>query len=223
MKFLLLIFTPIFCMASLFIPPSDPLLNGVAEEIPLTAIHSKEIQSIIERMFDVAFGETREYNKSILVGLAAPQIGISKRIILVDSAATGVFVQGQTQAPPPQIDAYINPEIVWKSDETNVWREGCFSTSRVCGLVPRSSKIRVEAYDREGRRMTKEFSGYTARIFQHEIDHLDGIRFPDRIENDEHLHWVEMNELPSYRIEWADWRNKCPRKQWLEMKHGRAE
>ncbi len=132
-------------------------------------------------MLDIAFGETREYNKSILVGLAAPQIGISKRIIHVDKAATGLFVQEQTSAPPPQIDVYINPEIAWRSDETNVWREGCFSTSRICGLVPRSSKVLVRAYDREGTLLTKEFSGYTARIFQHEIDHLDGILFFDHL------------------------------------------
>lgn len=223
MKRLLLILTPFVCMASPFIEPSAALLNERSEEVSPASIRSEEIQSIIEGMFDTAFGETRDYSKSILVGLAAPQIGIKKRIILVDSAATGVFVQGQTQAPAPQIDVYINPEIVWRSGEMNVWREGCFSTSRVCGLVPRSSRIRVEAYDREGHLVTKEFSGYTARIFQHEIDHLDGIRFPDRIKNDEHLHWVELNELPSYRIEWANWQKKCPRNQWLEIKDGRAE
>ncbi len=223
MKSLFLILTPLVCMASPLIEPSAPLLNERSEEVPLSSIQSEEIQTIIERMLDIAFGETREYNKSILVGLAAPQIGISKRIILVDKAATGLFVKEQTSAPPPQIDVYINPEIAWRSDETNVWREGCFSTSRICGLVPRSSKVLVRAYDREGNLLTKEFSGYTARIFQHEIDHLDGIRFPDRIENDEHLHWVELDELPSYRIEWASWEKKYPRKQWLETKHGRAE
>lgn len=200
-----------------FIAPSDPRLNQKSEEVPISEIRSQEIQNLIESMLDIAFGQTRDYNKSILVGLAAPQIGVQKRIILVDLAATGIFTK--TSKPnPPQIQAFINPEIIWKSEEIVLWREGCFSTSRICGIVPRAAQIRIRAYDRDGNLLTSEFSDYTARIFQHEIDHLDGIRFPDRISNDEHLHWVEENDLPGYRIDWMNWKGIYPRKKWIEMK-----
>jgi len=203
----------------LFLAPKDPRLNQISEKVPVDEIQSEPIQSLIEQMFDIAFGETRDYTRSILVGLAAPQIGIQKRIILVDLAATGIFTKDSKQNVP-QIEAYINPEIIWRSEETLLWREGCFSTSRICGLVPRSARILVRAYDREGNQLEKEFHGYTARIFQHEIDHLNGARFPDRIEDDRHLHWVEEKELVEYRIEWANWQKTYPRQKWIKMKNG---
>jgi peptide deformylase len=197
---------------SLFLLPTDPLLNQPSYEVCPCDIRSEEIQKEIDTLYEVACG------KITLVGLAAPQIGIQKRIILVDTAATGIFTE-TTQPPPPVIKEFINPVIIWQSEEMVTWREGCFSTSCICGLVPRSNQILIRAYDRHCNIVTQEFSGYVARIFQHEIDHLDGIRFPDRITNDQHLHWVEESERPSYRIHWAHWEKLAPRQTWLEMKH----
>ena len=77
----------------------------------------------------------------------------------------------------------INPEITWMSEEQNEWYEGCFSTSRVCGIVSRPDKVKIKAYSEEGKIVEEEYSGYTARIFQHEIDHLDGILFIDNAIN----------------------------------------
>ncbi len=203
---------------SLFLAPTDPALNEVSEEICPCNIQSEEIQQTIDTMIDVAYGQTKDHAKSILVGLAAPQIGIQQRIILVDKAATGVFKEGSTP-PSPQIQIYIDPEILWKSAETTSWREGCFSTSSICGIVPRSRQIIIRAYDAQGNLFTEELFDYTARIFQHEVDLLDGIRFPDRIENDANLHWVEPSQQPEYRIHWSTWTQKCPREKWLEMKN----
>ncbi len=205
---------------ALFLAPSDPRLNEKAEPICPCKIASTEVQGIIDQMQKVAFGETQDRSRAILVGLAAPQIGIQKRIILVDTAATGVFTQ-DSGPPPPQIQVYINPEILWKSETLTQWREGCFSTGSVCGIVPRAQKILIRAYDSRGHLLTEEFEGYVARIFQHEIDHLDGIRFPDRISNEEDLHWVEREELPQYRLEWAHWSKRCPRTKWEEIAHAR--
>jgi len=202
-----------------FIPPTDSHLNEVSEEVPVSEIRSEETQAIIEKMLDIAFGNTRNKNKSVLVGLAAPQIGIQKRIILVDLAATGVYTRTESP-PPPQIEVFINPQIIWSSDETIPWREACFSTGRIMGIVYRPARIIVQAYDREGNPIKQEFSGYTARIFQHEIDHLHGIRFPDRIQKDEDLHWVEEAEIVEYRIVWPSWPKKCPREKWTVMKNG---
>ncbi len=204
---------------SIFLSPTDLRLNEKSVDVCPCNISSEEIQQTIDTMFEVAFSESKDRRKSILVGLAAPQIGIQQRIILVDLAATGVFTK-EIQPPPPQIEVFIDPEIRWKSDETEIWREGCFSTSQICGLVPRHKTILVRAFDRQGNLITQEFSGYTARIFQHEIDHLDGIRFPDRVENDDCLHWVDMADISAYRIEWSNWKRKCPRQAWIEMKNG---
>lgn len=208
---------------TLFLAPTDPLLNEESTSVCPCDISSEEIQGTIDTMFQVAFGETKDKSKSILVGLAAPQIGIQKRIILVDTAATGIFTK-DSEPPPPQIKEFINPEILWQSDEQIIWREGCFSTSRICGLVPRSSKVLIRAYDREGNILTQEYEGYVARIFQHEIDHLNGIRFPDRITDDSDLHWVDESEIIEYRINWANWPNKFAREKWEEIKnpHGHS-
>lgn len=203
---------------SLFLAPTHPQLNEKSEEVCPCDIKTEEIQGVIEQMYSVAFAESSDRTKAVMVGLAAPQIGIQKRIILIDVAATGVFTE-TAQPPPPQMREFINPEILWESDEMAIWREGCFSTSNICGLVPRHERILLTAYDRLGNILTEEFSGYTARIFQHEIDHLDGVRFPDRIKDDESLHLVEDEEVPQYRIHWANWPRKCSRSAWNEMKH----
>lgn len=201
---------------ALFLAPTDPKLNEDSPAICPCKIKSVETQKNIDQMFEIAF------EKSRLVGLAAPQIGIEQRIILVDTAATGVFTE-DSEPPPPQIQVFINPEILWKSDELITWREGCFSTGNIHGLVPRAKKVLIRAYDREGNVFTAEFEGYVARIFQHEIDHLDGVRFPERIMNDNDLHWVEPAEVPAYRIHWAEWKKRCPREKWIEMVHGHLD
>jgi peptide deformylase len=64
--------------------------------------------------------------------------------------------------------------------------------------------------------------GFVARVFQHEVDHLDGIRFPDRIDNDAHLHWVEPHEIATYAKAAPHWPRLCPRERWLGMKAGTA-
>ena len=206
---------------TLFLSPTDPILNEESYPVCPCDIACEEIQEIIDTMYEIAYGETKDRSKAVMVGLAAPQIGIQKRIILVDLAATGIFTE-ETQPPPPKIKEFINPEILWQSDEKEIWREGCYSTGRVCGLVPRSKNVLIRSYDRDGNISTQEFTGYTARIFQHEIDHLDGIRFPDRIDNDDDLHWVDPHAISQYRISWATWETKYPRKTWDGMKHGNA-
>lgn len=210
-----------FLAMALFLSPTDLKLQE--RSLPLCPCHIRtaETQKIIDQMFEIAFGESKDRSRAVMVGLAAPQIGIQKRIILIDTAATGVFTQ-DSGPPLPKMREFINPEILWQSEEITYWREGCYSTGCICGIVPRSNKILIRAYDRKGQIFTEEFEGYVARIVQHEIDHLEGIRFPDRIENDSDLHWVEENEVPRYRIEWAHWPKKVARSNWIQMKSGNA-
>jgi len=196
-----------------FVAPNDPVLMRIAKPVDIKDIQSPETQNSIKEMFTVAYGEQKDGSKPLLVGLAAPQIGISKRIILVDVIADGKGKVGDLRL-------YINPEIIWTSDEQDEWYEGCFSTDRVCGIVSRPTKIKVQAYTKEGNKVEEEYLGYTARIFQHEIDHLNGQEFTTHITDDQKLHWVEKTEFPKYRDQqgWRNWPNKCTRKKWNKIK-----
>lgn len=200
-----------------FLPPHDPRLNEPSEEIPLHEIVSAETQSLIDKMYKIAAGERNEPEKRGMVGLAAPQIGVLKRVILVD---IGVDTKRRAWG---ELRAYINPRIVNRSEELVTDREGCFSVdNHVCGLVPRSKQITIAAFDREGNALEETFVDYTARIFQHEIDHLDGKRFPDRVGQLGKLHWVEPDEYPDYRQQWENWPRLFSWDNWLRMKEGKS-
>ena len=147
-----------------------PTLRKVAK--PVKNILSKETQQLINNMLHtvkVAGG----------VGIAAPQINISKRLFIVCSKPNSRY----PNAPLMEPSAIINPVIVTKSnDKENDW-EGCLSVPSLRGLVPRHKRITVEYFDRDNNKQTKEFTDFVARIFQHEIDHLDGLTFVDRVES----------------------------------------
>lgn len=101
------------------------------------------------------------------VGLAAPQVGRNERIIVVNRGGEGVV--------------YINPEISKKSEAKVRSEEGCLSVPGVWGMVERAKKVSIRALDRHGRRVEMDCKGLEAIIFQHEIDHLDGILFIDKV------------------------------------------
>ena len=185
----------------------------VAEAVPVSMITSLEVQEAIDSMFQVAYGKQGDVNRRTMVGIAAPQIGTSKRIIIIGVNAVGAGEE-------PDLQAFINPEIVEKSEETIEDREGCFSASNVCGIVSRSREITLKAYNRNGKVVTIKLEGFPARIAQHEVDHLDGIRFPERITDDSKLHWVEEDEFGDYRKNWSNWTILCPRPKWLAIKTG---
>lgn len=106
------------------------------------------------------------------VGLAAPQIGISKRVLVIDL---------RNDDEPDARLALINPRVVWHSAEKDKSAEGCLSIPGLEEVVQRSSEVRVEGMDPEGRPLTVEAGDLFARALQHEIDHLDGILFVDRV------------------------------------------
>ncbi|MBL8064885.1 MAG: peptide deformylase [Chthonomonadaceae bacterium] len=108
------------------------------------------------------------------VGLAAPQLGIHERVIVI--------------APQGKQMALINPKVV-SSSGTAVGEEGCLSIPGLYGDVERPETVVVEAMDRKGREMTLEMTGMSARVVQHEIDHLDGVLFIDKVQAST-LHWI---------------------------------
>lgn len=107
------------------------------------------------------------------IGLAAPQIGTSKRIIIV-----GLPIARDDEQYP--IMAMINPIILSKSSEKDIDEEGCLSLPGITGKVERSTSIEVEWMDLKGRKMKKKITGFGARVIQHEVDHLDGVLISDK-------------------------------------------
>jgi peptide deformylase len=108
------------------------------------------------------------------VGLAAPQVGESFRLIVVE------FGDEEDEEAPTKLYAVANPEITRRSEETLIGAEGCLSIPGVQGEVERAAAVTVKGLNRHGRPMTVKAKGWMARIFQHEIDHLDGVLFVDR-------------------------------------------
>lgn len=190
-----------------FLKPNNPLLKKIAEEIPKNQINSPQVKKIADLMLQTIQEEQKKHKKG--VGLAAPQIGILKRIILVDVAANGKGKIGNLRV-------YINPEIIWSSKKKEEWYEGCYSTGKICGIVSRPTSITIKALVVTPRgcdieQVEEKYTGYVARIFQHEIDHLNGTVFINHITNPDHLHLVEEKEFPLYRNKqaWKNWPKKA--------------
>lgn len=111
------------------------------------------------------------------VGIAAPQVFEPLRLFIVASRPNPRYPRAPAMAPT----AMLNPEILWRSDETEQGWEGCLSVPGIRGLVPRSLHIGVRYLSRKGGVCEEELSGFIARVFQHEYDHISGMVFLDRV------------------------------------------
>jgi peptide deformylase len=138
----------------------DPVLRIHAEPVPEI---TEEILTLISDMLETMYAADG-------VGLAAPQVGVNARVMVVDARE-----EGSTPL------ALVNPVIVERSEETERGEEGCLSIPGVTDIVERSSRIVVEGFERDGRGRRFEAEGLLARILQHEVDHLDGVLFFDRL------------------------------------------
>ncbi len=139
--------------------PSD-ILRKKSEDVSKEELASAEIQTLIDDLIESMRLENG-------IGIAAPQIGVHKRVIIVDDG------KGPT--------AYVNPEIIAQSIRKGHFvEEGCLSVPGIWGYVTRHKVVKVRAMDRNGARVTLKAKDLTSVIFQHEIDHLDGILFIDK-------------------------------------------
>jgi peptide deformylase len=136
---------------------------------PITASYP-ELNALISNMFDTMYHAEG-------VGLAAPQIGLPIRLLVIDLAPF--------KDEDPELGAFktimINPVILEKSDEEVAGEEGCLSIPGVHETVMRAQKIKIKYFDEEFKEHTDEFAGYIARVVQHEYDHLEGHLFTDRV------------------------------------------
>jgi peptide deformylase len=123
------------------------------------------------------------------VGLAAPQVGQPLRLSVIETLPK-VDEDGNEIEDSRELFVIANPEIVWCSRDELLGVEGCLSIPGYVGEVSRAEKIRVRAQDRFGRKMRLRLTGWTARIFQHEIDHLNGILYIDKLTAKENF-WTE--------------------------------
>jgi peptide deformylase len=123
------------------------------------------------------------------VGLAAPQVGVGVQVIVVEFAegSENVDPDADLESPPEpkpkKLYAVVNPEITRQSKETELGTEGCLSIPDYMGEVERYSTVTVKGLDRHGKSFKLKTKGWMARIFQHEIDHLNGVLFIDRTDN----------------------------------------
>ena len=150
----------------------EPVLRQIAQ--PIDDVTSVEIQQLAQTMLFTLEGSNG-------VGLAAPQIFESKRIIIVASKPTKRY----PYAPEMPATVMINPEFMALSNERVKDWEGCLSIPSIRALVPRYHSIRVTYTDLTGQRLDVDFEGFVARIFQHEYDHLNGLVYLDRVENNQ--------------------------------------
>lgn len=171
------------------IDENEGFLRRVAEEIPQKDIPSKETKNLIKHMAEILAMPT------VGVGLAAPQIAVSKRIFIVlkKEFLSERNSNEQKRGIPAieKIDIFINPQIIKKSKNKVLLHEGCLSVPDLYGNIKRHEKVTIRAYNEKGQKIERGASGLFAEIFQHEIDHLDGILFIDTATN------LEKNE-PSH-------------------------
>ena len=146
----------------------DPVLRSPAR--PVEEIQSPEVQQLIDNLIHTAI-ETNG------VGIAAPQVSRSLQLFIVASRPNLRYLHAPVMEPTPM----INPQIVAYSDETEVGWEGCLSVPGLRGQVARAKEIEVMWCDRHGNQQQKVFTGFVARIIQHEYDHIYGKVFLDRV------------------------------------------
>ncbi|MEQ9618210.1 MAG: peptide deformylase [Deltaproteobacteria bacterium] len=152
----------------------DPVLREKASGVE--NIHDDSIQNFIDDLIETGLHANG-------VGIAAPQVNESKRIFIISSHPSVRY----PNAPEMKPVAIINPEIISTSEELVKDWEGCLSIPGIRGMVPRHKSIHARYFLRNGSTEEREFTGFIARIFQHEYDHINGILFPDRLESNKDL------------------------------------
>ena len=146
----------------------DPVLRRKARAV---TTFEKNLQTVIDDMIETM-------RDAPGVGLAAPQVGISDRLIVVEYFENEEAEEAEDEAKK-KVWVMLNPEIVKASDEKVMGVEGCLSVPNLVGEVERHEAVQIKGLNRHGQPMRVKAQGWLARIFQHEIDHLNGVVFTD--------------------------------------------
>lgn len=140
----------------------DPRLKVISESVEVV---DDDLRRLMDDMVETMYAAPG-------IGLAAIQVGVPKRVLVLD-------ISNDEEEPNPRY--FVNPEIVWTSDELAIYNEGCLSLPEYYAEVERPAACRVEYLDYDGNRQTLEASGLLSTCIQHEYDHLEGILFVDHL------------------------------------------
>ena len=140
----------------------DPVLKAKAKPVETV---TDELRVLMDDMLETMYHAPG-------IGLAAPQVGVSQRVIVVDIAR-----EDEPKAPL----CMVNPELVWVSDDDSTYEEGCLSVPEHYADVARPAEIQVKYLDRDGKKQELKTDGLLATVIQHEMDHLEGILFIDHL------------------------------------------
>lgn len=151
------------------------ILQRRAEPVALDGVDDERLRWLVREMFVL-----QHHLEGI--GLAAPQVGLSMRLAVIDSGRDDPIV-------------LLNPELLDTSDETEEGTEGCLSLPWLTGPVTRSSSVKVRTHDFDGTPRVLEAEGFLARVIQHELDHLDGVLYTDHLEDLQQLRRIDPETL----------------------------
>ncbi len=163
----------------------NPVLRAKAKKVRSV---TPDIQTLIDDMVETM-------REAPGVGLAAPQVGLGLQVIVVEYGEPSDDPEAEPR--PPKLYAVVNPEITRQSKETLLGHEGCLSIPGYAGEVQRQEAVTVKGLDRHGHAFKLKAKGWLARIFQHEIDHLNGVLFTDRADKVWRFEEREGEETPT--------------------------
>ena len=168
----------------------NPILREISAELTKEEILSEETKLLIQDMLETM-------SEAGGIGLAAPQIGISKQVAVIELPESN---ERYPDAPSSEQYIIFNPKITNLSDEKQSYWEGCLSVPGLRGLVERPSNIKIDYLDENAREQSIELSGFLATVFQHELDHLFGKIYIDHITDtkliifESEAHFLEKSE-----------------------------
>ncbi len=186
----------------------DKRLRQTCSVLSLRELRRKEQQIEIDELLDFVYGKgnknvpgaQRDGSRPGTVGLSANQVGVMKQICVVDLSIghRGYY----------DLHALVNPRIVWRSKTMIEKAEGCVNFPTIWGRTRRSATVRVEALDRSGNEIKLKVTGWAAVLLQHEVDHVNGRLFIDRLIDPVQADLVEAGEFQNYRKQKNAWSAK---------------
>ena len=183
--------------------PKDKLLRIKCSKVEIKDLRLNSTQKTITELIDFVYGtnnkgNNRDKNIPSTVGLSANQVGVNSSITVVD---LGIGHKNYND-----IHVLINPVIQWQSKSKLIRDEGCVNLDYIRGFVHRSARVKVEAFNRSGNKILLDLKGWPAILLQHEIDHLNGILFIDRLVDPKIAHLVKKGDLIEYKKIKQNWK-----------------
>lgn len=167
----------------------NPVLRETARELLPEEIGSEELEHLLEDL-------VATMHKEGGIGIAAPQVGVSVRAAVIEIESDS---ERYPESPEFDLEVFLNPTVTVIDETEQSYWEGCLSIPDLRGFVPRPRRVRVDYTDARGEEKSIEAEGFLATVLQHELDHLDGVLFIDRVRDTTKLATIE-----DYRRYWLE-------------------